>query len=121
MNDHAHSTHDPGDDWLDRELRADGREHRAGYVADDGFTARVIARLPLPASLPAWRKRAVFALWTVAGVGIALSLPGAYADAVREAFRIVAGHPVSLAQIAGTLALLGIGSWTAMIWALRRD
>lgn len=121
MNDHALSTPDAGDDWLDAALRADGREHRAGYLDDDGFTARVIARLPLPASLPAWRNRAVFALWAVAGVGIALSLPGAYADVAREYLRVVTGHPVSLAQIAGTLVLLGLGSWTAMFWVLRHD
>ena len=39
-------------------------------------------------------------MWAVAGVGIAVSLPGAYADVAREFFRVVVGHPVSLAQIA---------------------
>ena len=32
-------------DWLDTALAAAGQEHRAAYVADDGFTARVIGRL----------------------------------------------------------------------------
>ena len=34
------------DDWLDATLRDDGREHRAVYINDDGFTARVMARCP---------------------------------------------------------------------------
>ena len=42
-------------DWLDAALAAAGKEHRAAYVADDGFTARVIGRLPAAPTLPAWR------------------------------------------------------------------
>ena len=49
-----------------------------------------------------------------------VALPGAYADVAREFFRVVVGHPVSLAQIATGVVVLGIGSWTAMVWALRR-
>ena len=74
---HDLSRTDAGDDWLDAALRADGREHRADYLDDDGFTARVMAELPAPATLPAWRKRALIALWAAAGVGIAVALPGA--------------------------------------------
>ena len=66
MNDQLPSRADAGDDWLDGLLRADGGEHRAGYLDDDGFTARVMSALPAPAALPAWRKpallRQVFAL-----------------------------------------------------------
>ena len=29
-------------DWLEQALRAEGREHRAQNVPDDGFTARVM-------------------------------------------------------------------------------
>ena len=42
MNDTPRSRIDPGDDWLDALLRTDGREHRAEYVDDGGFTARVM-------------------------------------------------------------------------------
>ncbi|MEO8675936.1 MAG: hypothetical protein ABI569_10170 [Casimicrobiaceae bacterium] len=121
MNEHLTVTTEPADDWLDAALRADARDHRGDYLADDGFTARVMATLPVPATLPAWRKRAVIGMWTVASVGIAVALPGAYADVAREFFRVVVGHPVSLAQIATGVVMLGIGSWTAMVWALRRS
>ena len=57
-------------------LREDGREHRAAYLDDDGFTTRLMAALPVPATLPAWRKPALTALWAAAGIGIAFALPG---------------------------------------------
>ena len=59
-----------GDDWLDRLLADDASEHRDLYVADDGFTARVMAALPAPVTAPAWRKPVVVALWGVAAVGV---------------------------------------------------
>ena len=116
MSERMPSTMGPADDWLDAALRADAREHHDDYLADDGFTARVMAKLPVPATLPAWRKRAVVAMWAVASVGIAVSLPGAYTDVAREFFRVAVGHPVSLAQIASGVIMLAI----AAVWALRR-
>jgi hypothetical protein len=121
MNERLLSPTDTGDDWLDAALRDDGREHRARYLADDGFTARVMAMLPAPAALPAWRKPALAVLWTAACVGIALALPGAYTDVAHEFLRLVIGHPVSFAQIAAGVLALGIGSWAATAYALRRD
>ena len=120
MSERVSASTEPAADWLDAALRDDAREHRGAYLADDGFTARVMAKLPAPATLPAWRKRAVIAMWTVAGIGFALALPGAFAEVTRELFRIAVGHPVSLAQIATGVVVLGIGSWTAAVWALRR-
>jgi hypothetical protein len=120
MSERMPSPSGPADDWLDAALRADAREHRDGYLADDGFTARVMAKLPAPMTLPAWRKRAVVGMWAVASVGIAVSLPGAYTDIAREFIRVAVGHPVSLAQIASGVVVLAIGSWTAAVWALRR-
>jgi hypothetical protein len=122
MNDQPTAPTQGADDWLDAALRADGREHRSGYIADDAFTARVMAALPAPvgAALPAWRRRAVFALWTAAGVGAALALPGTYADVSREVLRVVAGHPVSLAQIMTGVVALGLSTWVGAALALRR-
>jgi hypothetical protein len=120
MSERMPSTIGPAGDWLDAALHADAREHHDDYLADDGFTAGVMAKLPAPATLPAWRKRAVVAMWAVASVGIAVSLPGAYTDVAREFFRVAVGHPVSLAQIASGVIMLAIGSWTAAVWALRR-
>ena len=121
MSDRSLPLADRDDGWLERALRDDGLVHRAGYLPDDGFTARVMAKLPAALSLPAWRKPAVTALWAAASAGIVLALPGAYADILREYLRIVAGYPVTLGQIATGVVMLGIGSWTAMVWALRRN
>ena len=120
MSEHLSSTTLPAADWLEAALHADAREHRGAYLADDGFTARVMAKLPVPATLPSWRRYAVIGMWTVASIGIALALPGASADIAREFLRVAVGYPVSLAQIATGIVILGIGSWTAAVWALRR-
>src|SRR5205814_9917004 len=67
---------DAGADWLDDMLRDVGREHRADYVADDGFTQRVMAQLPEPATFPAWWRTVVVHLWVV-GIGVCMfSLTG---------------------------------------------
>ncbi|NDP44039.1 MAG: hypothetical protein GZ089_15195, partial [Aromatoleum sp.] len=92
-------TASPAEDWLDTALFADGVEHRADYVNDAGFTARVMAALPPPATLPAWRKPALIGLWALAAVGIAVALPGTMTDVTREVFRIIGGQPVSLPGI----------------------
>ena len=52
MNDRSVSTTPADDDWLDAALRADGREHRAAYLDDGGFTARVMAALPATGGAP---------------------------------------------------------------------
>ena len=109
-----------GDDWLDRALRADAVAHRSEYVPDDGFTARVLAKLPAAPSLPAWRKPAVVALWALAGAGTALALPDLYANVLREGLRLAA-QPFLLPQLAAAGVLLGAASWTGIIWALRRS
>jgi hypothetical protein len=121
MNTSTHLPHEP-DDWLERTLRADAREQRAGYVADDGFTARVMATLPAPvAPVPGWRRPAVIAIWAVAAAGMAVALPGVAIDVGREAFRLLATQPVSLANFGVVLAALGAGTWAAAAWTLRAD
>ena len=112
---------DAGDDWLDSLLLADGREHRAAYVDDDGFTARLMAALPAPATLPAWRKPALAVLWAAAGVGIAVALPGAVTDVSREVLRVILGQSVSFTGIAAAVAALGAATWAAAAIALRND
>jgi len=110
----------PDDDWLDTALAADAREHGA-YLDDQGFTARVMAALPAPVALPRWRKPALVALWGAAAIGTATALPGVALDVGREAFRLLAAQPVSLPQIAAVLAAIGVGTWSAAVWALRSD
>jgi hypothetical protein len=110
---------DDGDEWLDRLLVADAVEHRAAYVADDGFTARVMAALPAPCTLPAWRKPAIVGLWGVAAAVLAVAMPGAMLDVGREAYRLLATQPVSLSGIAGAaVAMIGF-TWAAAAYTLR--
>ena len=93
-------------DALDDMLRADAQASRDAYIADDGFTARVMAALPAPAALPKWRKPALAALWGVAAAGVAVAAPGAVLDVAREAYRLLATVPVSIAGIAGAMAAI---------------
>jgi hypothetical protein len=108
-------------DWLDAVLRADGREHRASYLDDDGFTASAMAALPAPATLPAWRKPALMALWAAAGIGIALALPSAAIDLAHEILNLIVGQRISITGIAAGVAALGAASWAAAAIVLRYD
>jgi len=122
MSEQTASAAAPGDDdWLERALRDDGRDHRAGYLPNEGFAARVAAALPPPATLPAWRKPAVTALWTVAAAGIASALPGTVADITQQAARILATQPISLASVATGVLALALAGWAAAAYALRSD
>ena len=106
-------------DWLDGLLESDARDDRAAYIADLGFTARVMHALPAPLTLPAWRKPAVVALWGVALAGISLALPAAALDVARETYRLLGAHPVSLSGMVGALLFAGALSWSAAAYALR--
>lgn len=112
---------DANDDWLDGLLRADGRDHRAGYLDDEGFTARVMSALPAPATLPAWRKPALTALWASAGIGIALALPATVVDVAHEILHVILGQRISLAGIGAGVIVLGASAWAAAAYALRDD
>jgi hypothetical protein len=108
-----------GDDWLDGLLAADARDERSAYIADEGFTARVMHALPAPLTLPAWRKPVVIGLWGVALAGVSLALPGAVLDIAREAYRLLGAHPVSLSGMAGALVFAGALSWSVAAYTLR--
>ena len=79
----------------------DARASTRDYIADDGFTARVMAALPPRRdALPAWRKPAVTAL--VGGRGSAASrwrCPASAFDVAREAFRLFAAQPFALSEL----------------------
>ncbi|MFI4951707.1 MAG: hypothetical protein ACHP7M_01075 [Burkholderiales bacterium] len=114
------STHDTAtEDWLDGALEAAGREHRAGYIADEGFTARVIGCLPVAPTLPAWRRPAIAALWLLGGAAAMVALPGAFDNAFRGAVALIVARPFHLADIAVMLALCGAAAWGALFYAAR--
>jgi hypothetical protein len=114
MTDRMDPAFAAADDWLDQLLAADGVAQPEGYIADDGFTARVLQSLPAPVVAPAWRKPVVWTLWGVAAAGLVVAMPSAMLDVGREAYRLLAAHPVSLSGIAAAaLAMVGLTSAAA--------
>jgi hypothetical protein len=112
---------DPPDDWVDHILARDAEEHGGDYIIDDGFTARVMQQLPPAGALPAWRRPAVAALWAIAGVLLAVALPGVAVDVARAAYKLFAAQPFSLSTVAFIVVACGAATWTAAALALRRD
>ena len=112
---------DNGDDWLEQALRASGSEHRSSYVPDDGFTARVMTRLPQPATLPAWRRPALALLWLCAAAVALVGVPGLFEDAVRGTMAMIVGHRIGVADIVALLVVLGAATWGMLIYAARTD
>ena len=109
------------DDWLERALAEDAALHRADHVDDAGFTSRVMAALPAPLAAPRWRKPVEWALWGIAGVAIAASLPGLATDVAREMFRILASQPVSLTAVGAAVLAIGAATFGGAAFVLRRD
>ena len=112
---------DTGGDWLEEALRADAREQRSAYVSDGGFTAAVMARLPEPAALPAWRRPVVALLWLCAGAAAMLAVPGLFDEAFRSTVGMLVGHRMGLADVAGFVALLGGLTWGTLVYAARTE
>ncbi|HEX7271362.1 MAG TPA: hypothetical protein VF420_04325 [Casimicrobiaceae bacterium] len=108
------------DDWLEQALRADAREHLSVYLPDDGFTARVVNRLPQPA-LPAWRRPFVMLLWMVVAGAVLAALPIWFDDVFRNAAAFIVGQRFRLSDLAMLLTALGAVSWGALFFAARAD
>jgi len=119
-SDQSASRPDAGD-WLEQALLAEGLEHRAQNLPDDGFTARVMLALPRAATLPAWRKPVVALLWIMAALAAAVAIPGAFEDVFRGAVAMFVGHRVSLADVAGVLVVLGAATWGTLVYAMRAE
>jgi len=111
----------PSADWMDRMLRYDAAMHTNDYIDDAGFTARVMQTLPAIGALPAWRRPAVAALWLIAGLLLAVALPGVAFDVARAAYKLFVARPFALSTIAFIVVAFGAASWTAAALALRRD
>ena len=109
------------DDWLEQTLRAEGVAHRSAYIADDGFTASVVARLPVAATPPAWRRPAVALLWLGAGIAALMAVPGLFDDTVRGSVAMVVGHRFDVADVAAVLGMLSAAMWASLIYAARAD
>ena len=110
---------DADDAWLDRLLADDAQRTRDDYIGDGRFSARVIAQLPPPVALPAWRTPVVVGLWATASVGLALALPAAVLDVGREVYRLLAAQPLSLSGLASAALAMGALTWAGAAYALR--
>ena len=115
------TTRDIDGDWLDAALEAAAQEHRAAYVADDGFTMKVMDRIPAAPTLPAWRRPAIVLLWLLAGGAAMFSLPGAFDDAFRGGVALLLGHRMGLADFGMLLMLCGAAAWTSLVYAARAN
>jgi len=121
MSEPSHDTRHASDDWVEALLRADASAHDAEYLADDGFTARVMQVIGVPEALPAWRKPLLAALWTLAVIGIAVALPGTLRDVPYDMLRELVSYRFSLRDVG--IAVLGVAaaSWAATLYTLREE
>ncbi len=106
-------------DWLEQALRADGAEHRSRHVDDDGFTARVMAGLPVPATLPAWRRPVIALLWLCVAAAAAIGTPGLFDDAFRSTVALLVGHRFGVADVLALLVVLGATTWGMLVYAVK--
>ena len=109
------------EDWLEQVLRADAREHAGMYLPDDGFTARVVERLPRPTALPSWRRPVVIALWSMVAVAVIAALPIWFEDVFRGIVTLFIGQRIRVSDIATLLGLLAAITWGALFLAARTE
>jgi hypothetical protein len=99
------------DETLDRQLR-----EAAPYIDDDGFTARVMARLPEARRQPRWLRTMILLGLTILGSGIAYLLSGGF---VRNGLIQLSTFPIWLLLVFAFGCGLVIGGF-AVIVALRK-
>ncbi len=110
------------DGWLEQALRADAQSHAAAYVADEGFTAKVMAQLPQPAALPAWRRPVVALLWVIAGGAVVALLPDLFYALFSGLVALLVGQPMlTLTHLAVALILFGAATWSTLVYAMRSE
>lgn len=101
------------DATLDRQLR-----EAAPYIDDDGFTARVVARLPAAPHEPRWLRAMVLFGLALLGCGVAYLLSGG-GRIVREGMIQMADFPIWLLLVFAFGCGLVVGAF-AVIFAIRR-
>jgi hypothetical protein len=108
-------------DWLDAALLADAAEHRAEHIADGGFAARVMAGLPRPTALAAWRRPVVALLWLGAGAAAVMAIPGLFDDVFRSAVALVVGHRIGVADVVALLVIPSMAACGMLVYAAQVD
>jgi hypothetical protein len=100
------------DETLDRQLR-----EAVPYINDDGFTGRVIARLPAARSEPRWLRAMIVLGLALLGTGIAYLIGGGHL--VREGLVDLANFPIWLLLVFAFGCGLVVGAF-AVIFAIRK-
>ncbi len=101
------------DETLDRQLR-----EAALYIDDEGFTARVMARLPAARREPRWLRAMILLGLTLLGSGIAYLLSGG-GRFVREGMIQLSDFPIWLLLVFAFGCGLVVGAF-AVIVAVRK-
>jgi len=101
------------DETLDRQLR-----EAVPYINDDGFTARVIARLPAARREPQWLRAMIVFGFALLGIGIAYLLSGG-GNFVRQGVLQIADFPIWLLLVFAFGCGLVVGAF-AVVFALRK-
>ena len=99
------------DETLDRQLR-----EAVPYINDDGFTARVIARLPATRREPQWLRAMIVLGLALLGSGVAYLLSG---GVIREGLAQIADFPIWLLLVFAFGCGLVVGAF-AIIFAIRK-
>jgi hypothetical protein len=99
------------EDWLDRKLR-----EAVPYIDDDGFTARVIARLPAARRELRYLRAMILIGLAALGSGIAYTLSGGF---VREGVIQLSSFPIWLLLVFAFGCGLVVGAF-AVIFAVRK-
>ena len=99
------------DETLDRQLR-----EAVPYINDDGFTARVIARLPEARREPQWLRAMIVLGLALLGTGVAYLLSG---GVIRQGLIQMADFPIWLLLVFAFGCGLVVGAF-AVIFAIRK-
>ena len=99
------------DETLDRQLR-----EAVPYINDDGFTARVIARLPAAQREPQWLRVMIVLGLALLGTGVAYLLSG---GVIRQGLIQMTDFPIWLLLIFAFGCGLVVGAF-AVIFAIRK-
>ena len=100
------------DETLDRQLL-----EAAPYINDDGFTARVMARLPVTRREPQWLRAMIIVGLALLGTGVAYIIGGGHV--VREGIIQFANFPIWLLLVFAFGCGLVVGAF-AVIFAIRK-
>jgi hypothetical protein len=99
------------DETLDRQLR-----DAVPYINDDGFTARVIARLPEAQREPQWLRAMIVLGLALLGTGVAYLLSG---GVIRQGLIQMTDFPIWLLLVFAFGCGLVVGAF-AVIFAIRK-